>query len=217
MKMPIISTIKNEVIGFEVLLNTFRGIPLAIFNHNTDLFNQLSTPLLDSVFQLDRLGKIREPNQLLFINLTPQQCIETKGFNYLSHYIQKSSIKKNIVVEITEQKCNEQQSDLINKIRVLKSLGYKLAIDDFGVKSSNFQRIFELDPHYIKLDKSIISQFDNNKTSKQYLHEFINFCHRLNKKVIIEGVETEAQLQLAKSCNADYLQGFIFGLPQKIS
>ena len=222
-KMPIVCASTGVIKGFELLLRRFRGISLEVFNRNPELYTELSQPMLENVFDLDRAGLIRAQGQSLFINMTVSQfiCTETLEFLrtlYFSHQGQNESntsdyFIENIIVEITEQELNVDWDKLTERKLLLKSLGFKFAIDDFGIKASNFQRVFEFEPDIIKLDREIIVRCNSDKNPLKHL---VNLCHNLNKKVIIEGVETEQQFIQAKECQADYLQGYYFGFPEKI-
>ncbi|SFC13109.1 EAL domain-containing protein [Pseudoalteromonas denitrificans] len=215
-KMPIISTEKENILGYEILLRTFRGIPLSIFNRNPELFTELSFPMLEAIYKLDAAGKIRDSKQLLFLNLTVHQYLSKGTLDFLYQEYNHKDKAKNVVIELTEQELDYKTEQLKERTLIFKCLDFKLAIDDFGVKGSNFQRVFELSPHYIKLDRGIIARYNSSQVNHKVLIEFVKLCHTLNKKVIIEGIETKQQYQLAKTCQADYVQGFYFGLPQYI-
>lgn len=222
-KMPIVCASTGAIKGFEVLLRRFRGISLEVFNRNPELYTELTQPMLENIFDLDRSGLIREQGQLLFINMTVSQFICADTLEFLrTLYRSQSELTseglsnnyiENIIVEITEQELHCDLDKLTERTLLLKSQGFKFAIDDFGIKASNFQRVFELDPYIIKLDREIIVRCNTDKNPLKHL---VNLCHNLNKKVIIEGVETEQQFIQAKECQADYLQGYYFGFPEKI-
>lgn len=223
-KMPIVCASTDVIKGYELLLRRFRGISLEVFNRNPELYTELSQPMLENVFNLDRTGLIRTKRELLFINMTVSQFISTGTLDFLrTLYISNQGLKgnqasnnfiENIVIEITEQELNFDWDKLTERRLLLKNLGFKFAIDDFGIKASNFQRAFEFEPDIIKLDREIIVRCNTDKNPLKHL---VNLCHNLNKKVIIEGIETEQQFIQAKECQADYLQGYYFGLPEKIN
>jgi len=223
-KMPIVCSSTGSTKGFELLLKEFRGISLEVFNRYPDLYTELSYSMLENIFKLDRLSLIREKGQLLFVNMTVSQLISKSTLDFLltlyrpSQYIK---VKKptdcffdNIIIEITEQEIDYDWQRLTERQLLLKSFGFKFAIDDFGIKASNFQRVFEFDPDIIKIDREIIVRSNINKNPLKYL---VSLCHNLDKKVVIEGIETEQHFILAKECKADYLQGYYFGLPQHIN
>ena len=215
-KMPIISALTDEPIGFEILLRKFRGISLEVFNRNPELYSELSFPLLQEIFELDVSGKIRGQGSLLYINLTPQQilCQGTLDFLYRLHHT--GQCFTDIVIEMTEQELDCDQKRLKERLLLFKRFGFQLAIDDFGVKASNFQRVFHIDPNFIKLDRGFVVGYTAEKSNKSTLDKLVGFCHNLNKKVIVEGIETKQHYKLAKECSADYMQGYYFGLPEDI-
>jgi hypothetical protein len=243
-KMPISCASSGKTVGFELLLRQFNGLPLDIFNRYHELYCELSQPMLETIFDLDNAGKIREPGQYLFINLTPAQLISAGTLAFLTQRYQKQYQQQTtqdqeaqqeqqqgnkapipcpanyqvnkVVIELTEQNLDCDIERLKERLLLFICFGFTFAIDDFGVKASNFQRIFDVDHDFIKLDRGLLFRFSARKTDKAHLHHLVSFFHNLDKKVIVEGVETVDDYELAKSCGADYLQGFYFGLPEKV-
>ncbi len=225
-KMPIVCASSGEYQGYEVLLRKFRGISLEIFNRNPELYSELTLPMLEHIFLLDSSGLIRKPEQSLYINMTASQLLSEGALAFLSqlHHQQLSSKKdqsnqyriNDVVIELTEQELDCDRSRLFERLLLFIRLGFKFGVDDFGVKASNFQRVFELETDVIKLDRGIIVRYSASKANKETLKYLINFCHNLNKQVIVEGVETKQQYQIAKECKANYLQGYYFGLPEQV-
>lgn len=123
---------------------------------------------------------------------------------------------RNVVIELTEEELDCDIEKLKERLLLFRCLGFTFAIDDFGVKASNLQRIFDVDHDFIKLDRGLLFRYNARNADGDHLLHLVNFCHKLNKKVIIEGVETAEDYQVAKACQADYLQGFYFGLPERI-
>ena len=215
-KMPIVSALTDKVLGFEILLKSFRGIPLNTFNQHPELYSEFSFQLLKEIFHLDQQKKLRGISELLYLNLTPDQFLSHGTLEFL-YYLHESKYRlENLVIEFTEHDLHCDLIRIKERILLFKQHNCQFAIDDFGIKVSNFQRVFEINTEFIKVDRGLITRSENNQANQDALTELVSFCHKLNKKVIVEGIETKTQFEQAKVCGADYLQGYFFSLPELI-
>ncbi len=104
-----------------------------------------------------------------------------------------------VVIEINESAVS--QDNLLNDAIVnYRERGYKIAIDDFGKEHSNINRLCKLSPDYVKLDSSIIHLAENDNRMQRILPKLIETINELGEEVIIEGIETPSQLELAQHC-----------------
>lgn len=121
----------------------------------------------------------------------------------------------NIEVEITENMLMKNPVKGVEIINYLKSLGFRVVIDDFGVSYSslNYLRKFSLDG--IKIDRSFISQIDHHHNEKDIsiVHFIIQLAKKLDLYVTAEGVETREQFDILTSLGCDEIQGYYFSRP----
>lgn len=127
--------------------------------------------------------------------------------------IQASSIK----LEITESCLIRDTNELIKTFSDLKKIGVKLALDDFGTGYSSFGSIKDLPLDVIKLDRSLITKIDLDAREQQIIKALITVIHNLNIKIVAEGIETFAELEILKEMGCDFIQGFYFSQPLKAS
>jgi diguanylate cyclase (GGDEF)-like protein/PAS domain S-box-containing protein len=113
-------------------------------------------------------------------------------------------------LEMTESTLMEGSSDTIGILSDLRNQGVSLAIDDFGTGYSSlaYLRRFPLDG--LKLDQSFVRDIDCDPDGQAIVRAIINLGHTLRLKVIAEGVETNAQLDLLRKHRCDQAQGFHF-------
>lgn len=216
-KMPIISAVNEEVIGYEILLRKFNSISLDTFNHSPQLYTEFSFEILCEIFRLDANGLIRKTGQLLFINFTVQQFLSSGTLNFLVQQSDQKSLFNNIVIEITEQDLHHDSAQLVERMLLFTRFNCQFAIDDFGAESSNFKRVFDFKPQYIKLDGKMVKSFTEQSCDITPLSQLVKMCHKLNTKIIAEGVESSEIAIMLKNINVDYLQGYYCGKPQLIS
>ena len=99
---------------------------------------------------------------------------------------------------------------------MLKSLGYKIFIDDFGSGYSNFIYLTEIKSDYIKIDGNIISKILEDKISFLLVKSIIDFAKEADIKVIVLCVNTKEIFELIKLLGVDYAQGYYFSTLQEV-
>lgn len=117
-----------------------------------------------------------------------------------------------IVLEILE--CGvDDLGHLQRAIAAYKERGYRVAMDDFGSRHSNFDRLWQLEPDIVKLDRSLIAQAADNGRARKILPKLIEIIHDLGALAVCEGIETRIQHTLAIDAGADLVQGFHYSRP----
>ncbi|WP_297484241.1 EAL domain-containing protein, partial [Sulfurimonas sp.] len=148
------------------------------------------------------------------INITKQDLLE----NYLSDFLQakakRHNIKhSNVTLEILEDVAIDDEAAIIQQINQLSDLGFVIAIDDFGVASSNMSKLTELCASFIKIDGSFIKDIDTNKKHFHIVESLVFIARKLDMKIIAEFVHNEAVFNVVKELGIDYAQGYYFAQP----
>ena len=118
-----------------------------------------------------------------------------------------------INLEITETAVASDEQMVIKTLTKFRDLGYSLSLDDFGTGYSNLIRMVGSRYKNIKIDKSILWNITRNGSDPKVLKNLVGFIKSLGFDIIQEGVETEEQLELVKSCGCDFVQGYYFSVP----
>lgn len=116
-------------------------------------------------------------------------------------------------IEITEYCLMNSFETAVDNIKSLKEMGIKIALDDFGTGYTSLSYVSKLPIDLIKIDKSFIDDIDSQSVNHDFINAVIHMGHLLNCEVISEGVETEAQLDMLRARNCDFIQGFLWGEP----
>ncbi|WP_321777869.1 EAL domain-containing protein [Sulfurimonas sp.] len=114
-----------------------------------------------------------------------------------------------IEFEITEDELIKNFSVAIIKIKSLRELGFKFAIDDFGIGYSSISYLKQLPVNSLKIDKSFLGNLDNN-SNKEVVKMLINMAKTFNMHSVVEGVEDEEQLSFIQDSGAQQYQGYHF-------
>lgn len=150
------------------------------------------------------------------INITDDDFKE----EYLVEYLQQSCEKFNInpaqvVLEVLENISDYDAGHAISQVDKLKSIGFQIAIDDFGAESSNFARVQKLQIDYIKIDGAFIKDIAQNYNSLIIVKTIIFYAKFSNVKTIAEFVHDEETYEIVKELGIDYVQGYYFYEPLK--
>lgn len=140
--------------------------------------------------------------------------------NYLEEYLLKNAIKYSIdpskvALEILEDIDTLDTPAIISQLNSLRRHGFKIAIDDFGNRSSNFSRLIEFSPDYLKIDGSFIRNILNDKKSLVIVEAIVLLCKTSNIKVVAEFVHSKEVQSKIEELGIDYSQGFFFGEPKE--
>ena len=150
----------------------------------------------------------------LSINITEHDLATKQLKEILIESLQKNQLNpQRITLEILEGITSNGTKNNIKQLNKLKKLGFKLAIDDFGVEYSNFERLTEIDIDFIKIDGKYIKSIDKNQKSLQITQAICNFAHAMGIKVVAEFVEDESIQKIVSDLGIEYSQGYYFSKP----
>jgi len=92
----------------------------------------------------------------------------------------------------------------------LQSLGVRLVLDDFGTGYSSLSYIQRFPLDSIKLDRTFVRDLVDDTTQRSLVGGIIAIAHALGLQTVLEGVETRAQADVARSLGCGLGQGFLF-------
>ena len=120
-------------------------------------------------------------------------------------------------LEITESAAMENAEHSIRVLNQLKEIGVQLSIDDFGTGYSSLSYLHRLPFDTLKVDRSFVSAVGEKGENSEILRTIISLAMSLKKKVIAEGIETEAQLELLEELGCHYGQGYLMARPLTVA
>ena len=166
---------------------------------------------------IDKTLQIMTSNNYEFsINITEDDLSEDYLIQYLDEKISLYKINPNrIILEILEGVSSRGKKNHIKQLTLLKSKGFKIAIDDFGAEYSNFERILDLDIDYIKIDAKYIKDIDTNKRSFEIVKAISFFAKNVNIPCIAEFVHNKSVQSFIEELEITYSQGYYFSQPNE--
>ena len=152
------------------------------------------------------------------INLSGHQFKQSDLFYNLTRLLSETNLDGQFLeLELTEQILIENAQSNIQKLNLLKKLGIKISLDDFGTGYSSLGYLHQFPFDVLKIDRSFISKIDQNKKNAVITQSIIEMSHKLDLKVVAEGVETQQELAFVADCQCDEAQGYLFSRPLPVN
>ena len=140
---------------------------------------------------------------LLFVNLSPKTIeLDADGPHWFAEAVAAARLDPaRVVVEVTERIGSRTQA-VTTGIRHLRADGFRIAIDDMGTGNSGLETLRELQPEYIKLDRSVVVGARNDPHARGLLMGVTAFAHETDAFVIAEGIEDDDVLDFINTLPA---------------
>jgi len=215
---PIFSLAHRRPVGYEALI---RGTDS---NGKDYLPAELlaQAPAGVARMQLDRqcralhvrnFGRLRDDVSWLFLNVDPHIAVQGHRFGSFAQMLEESGLSPHrVAVELIETPFDDEKR-LVTAVEHYHELGCLVVIDDFGAGYSNFDRIWQLKPDIVKIDREMTRRVTVEPVARRMFTGIISVLHEAGALVCVEGVETEGEALCATEANADLLQGNYFAVP----
>ena len=132
----------------------------------------------------------------------------------LEELIQKYELSPSeLELEITETTCAVDPEAIYSKVKELRKVGFRVAMDDFGSGYSSLNMLKEMPLDIIKMDLKFLDGGDAVERSRYILSSLINLAQNMQLHVVVEGVETKEQIDFLKQIGNHYVQGYYFSKP----
>jgi diguanylate cyclase len=119
-------------------------------------------------------------------------------------------------IEITESLMVERGRRSMTFLDGLRELSVELAVDDFGTGYSSLAYLHDLPVSYLKIDRAFTGRLLYDARTATIVSSTIDMAHRLDLRVVAEGVETDEQLDWLTDHGCDLLQGYHTGRPMPV-
>jgi diguanylate cyclase (GGDEF)-like protein len=173
------------------------------------LYNTISYCMIEKCFTY-----FRDKTAEFSINLSREDFSDSKLIEYIEHQLKTHNIDpQRVIFEVLEEFSLKSDTFAFQFVKNLKSLGVKIAIDDFGSEYSNFSRILSIETDYIKIAGAFIQHITHDENTYKIVKSITDFTHSINARVIAENVETQAIQDTITELGIDYSQGNLFSIP----
>jgi EAL domain-containing protein (putative c-di-GMP-specific phosphodiesterase class I) len=206
----------EEVVGFEALT---RG-PSGSYAAPSDLFraaferNVLTTLDLRALAASLRVLGLNDEIATYHVNLFPSTILSAP-MERISGLLAEAGGAGRLCVELSEQQFLGDPTYLREPLAMLRRSGIRVAIDDVGFGRSSIEALLVLEPDIVKIDRSCVQSIDSDPDRRSQLRRLIGMLSSIGTEVIVEGVETRAELGVLRDMGVRYGQGFLWGRPAR--
>ena len=222
---PITSVRRGTVIGVEALVRaqdaTGSSIPPEQLFHQAQQQNRLQE--LDERCQASALQAFAPlhqsvPELLLFVNVNPLSLahLSENAVSFLHTQAALYDIDpRNIVVEILESRFPSTDG-LQHAVAQYRRSGFLVALDDMGTGASNLDRVSQVQPDLIKVDRALVQDIAGDFYKQEVFKALVQLAERIGGWVITEGIENRDDALTCLDLGGDLFQGYYLGRPQKL-
>ena len=210
----------QSVAGFEALvrwrhpeLGTIMPdefIPLA---EQLDLIGEITWQILGKAF---RWMRTTDPGgaMSLSVNLSAKALVDISLVDRLARLCHAANLRPDrLILELTETTAMEDPVLALDLVMRLRMKGFHVSIDDVGTGYSSMAQLARLPFSEMKVDKSFVMTAAASQESRTIISSIVELGHKLDLRVVAEGVEDEATLQFLHAAGCDYAQGFFIARP----
>lgn len=215
---PQIELATNEVVGYEALVR-MRGdyfppeqfIPVAEANGQIVEIDRIVTKKV--VLQLATWKKRKQRMRPISINYSYGQLRDDHYLDYAKALLDEHGVSHDLLrIDIKENLFINNMAKATDFVDELCDAGFAIAIDGFGAGYTSISRVMKIPADVVKIDRSLTATFLAGGDD-EVISNLVRLVHSANKIVVIEGVETAAQLRLCRQMGCDVVQGFYFSEP----
>ncbi len=149
----------------------------------------------------------------LAVNLTPASLLDARFEpRTLAARVRHAGLAPGqVTLECTEQQAIGDVVPLKRVVRGLRRLGFGVAVDDAGAGYASFMLIAALRPSVIKIDREIVQGASRDVAKRALIEAFVGFAHRIDARLVAEGIERRADLAVLIAAGVDMGQGYLLG------
>ncbi|MDI5892682.1 putative bifunctional diguanylate cyclase/phosphodiesterase [Halomonas rhizosphaerae] len=148
------------------------------------------------------------------INFSGRQMSRSDVFERFEACLARHGLgPRHIGLELTENVLIEADDRILEGLRRLHHLGFRIAIDDFGTGYSSLSYLKHFPVTALKIDRTFVRDAPDQPEDRAIMEAAIFIGHRLGLEVVAEGVENREQLMLIREMRCDLVQGFYFFRP----
>lgn len=218
---PIYYINSRKKLGYEALLRSqIHSNPELTFQEakREKQLYELDSRSIHKAISTYNLAGLSKKNGTLFLNILPSTILNQNFPSFLDQIITENYLhSQQIVLEISESETVEAFDIFKKQILDLKKQGFLIAIDDIGKGYSNFKNIIELEPQYLKLDRYFAQDLHLSKQKQAIILLLLKYCEQSRGQLILEGIETEEEIEIASALGIPIVQGYLLGKPALLS
>lgn len=216
---PIVSNDTRDIVKYESLVRILDADGTLLFPNDfleiakeSKYFAYITERVLENSFHA-----LKKTTKKISINLSVLDIEKSETREKIITLLTQCEVPHRIVFELLEDEAIKDIKVIQKFILQVKKLGVRIAIDDFGVGYSSFERLIHYHPDIVKIDSSLIKNITQSPYALSVVKTILAFAKEQKIQTVAEYVEDEATFTLLKSIGVDYSQGYLFGKPEPLS
>lgn len=151
------------------------------------------------------------------INVSARQLVDSTVVQDFREALRNAGLESSLLdIELTESCLIQNEAAAIELITQFKELGAEVHLDDFGTGYSSLAQLGRIPLDVIKLDSTFVRSINSDSRAQALMRSMLVVAKELNLKVVVEGVETEAEELFMNALGVDYVQGYRYGRPMPV-
>lgn len=222
---PKVSLASGAVVGAEALARwrhpkdgivaPYAFIPLLEAHHG---INALTFQILRKAAAASRTLQAHGHDFSLSVNLSLVSLDDPDLADQITRIVRDQGIEpEHIVLEITESAAITDVLHALENLARLCMNGFSLSIDDYGTGYSSLQQLTRVAFSELKIDQSFVKDLSENESSRIVVESCIDMAHKLNVRIVAEGVETQEDWDMLKQVGCDVAQGYLIAKPMNLT
>lgn len=219
---PIVDTTTGRAFGLEALIRWQLGDheisadDIVAMGETAKKMDEVGRWVLRRSFE-DFVALEREDLRL-HVNLSPNQILKSGFVDELVSTTREVGISPDrVCLELAEKAFHGDPSTVYAALRKVRSLGFDLGIDDFGVEYANMTNLLQVPFNLLKIDRSFVVDVWRNDRQQRLVRGQLALADHLDINVIVEGVETKEQADWLQQAGCPLQQGFLHALPTEVA
>lgn len=209
---PIFDLRRKKIFAYEALMRSREPemqSPLAILDaaRRLERYPELGRKVRALV--ADSVGRA-PADALLFVNLHSSDLVDATLYDADAPLGRHAA---RVVLEVTERTSLDAIKEPKQRARELRSIGYRLAIDDLGAGYAGLTSFALLEPEIVKLDMTLVRAVDTSPVKRRLIESMVSLSRSLSMQVVAEGIETSDELTVIRELGCDFGQGYCLGKP----
>ena len=149
-------------------------------------------------------------DKLLFVNLHPADLLDPA---LVAPEMPLTQIARRVVLEITERAAIDDIKDVRVRIAALRTMGFRIAVDDLGAGYAGLASFATLEPEFVKFDMSLIRDVHTSTIRRKLIGAMTTLCRDMGMRVVAEGIEVVEERDTVLDLGVELFQGYLLGRP----
>lgn len=215
---PIVNVGTGRLVGFEALAR-WHNSELGDVSPNLFIAVAERTELIGTITQVLLRKALAAaaswPDDLILsFNLSMRDLVSHATILQIVSIIRGSGIDaRRIIIELTETALMQDYDQVQESLGILRSMGMKVALDDFGSGQSSLSYVHQLSLDKIKIDRGFVRNIVTQENARNIVKTVIDLCRNLKFECVVEGVETAEQAEIIGLLGCSTMQGYFFAKP----